>query len=249
MTSGVSFTNAADGTIVPEISSASQAGLFSIQGGCCSGPSTFTAAGTVTPTAVAGYTPAAGSRYTLVGLNGGTFNGTFGAFSAGWRADYSQKSASPATVGYIYGGGSAAVKPIVGSVRASGSTLKVTLKCPSGASCPKTSVTETAIVKKTTKKKGKKHTVSAKVVVGTCSATPAAGRAATATCRLNKHGAALLKSHHRLKVTVTVAAGKTVLSHRTVTLTTAKAKKKPVKKKKGYGRAAAPAAHLQTHGS
>jgi hypothetical protein len=96
---GGSLTNEADGTLSPEIASASSFGSFDLQIG------TLTAGGTVTPVLEGGYSPASGTEFQAFPLNGGTLSGTFASVGGGFAADYTHESTSPAYVGLVYGGG------------------------------------------------------------------------------------------------------------------------------------------------
>jgi fibronectin-binding autotransporter adhesin len=105
---GSTFTNAADGTLVPQIASATSFGSLSIGG-------TVTAAGDLTPTLEGGYTPSTGEEFDVIVLSGanfaGTFTGTFSTVGDGFTADYAHETASPAFVGVTYG--SASSVPVV----------------------------------------------------------------------------------------------------------------------------------------
>jgi fibronectin-binding autotransporter adhesin len=101
---GSTLTNAADGTLVPEIASATSFGSLSVGG-------TITTAGDVAPTLEGGYTPPTGQEFDIIVLSGanfaGTLTGTFSTVGNGFTADYAHQSASPAFVGFVYKASSA----------------------------------------------------------------------------------------------------------------------------------------------
>jgi len=166
---GSSFVNESDGTVAPEIASASSFGTFQMSGACCDGPGTFTAGGTLLPVLVGGFLPAVNQEFQSFSLTGGKFTGTFATVGNDFSGDYSNKEASPAFVGVIYaetpsGSGSAAgggstsgsgtgVKgpaptptPVaqVGSISGGHGNLTVTLSCPAGgAACSAATVQAT----------------------------------------------------------------------------------------------------------
>jgi hypothetical protein len=104
MYGGATFTDEADGTLVPQIASASSFAMISVGG-------TMTAAGTVAPALTGGYTPPIGQEFAvLVTGNGsfhGTYTGTFGAVGLGFTVDYANAPANPGYVGVVYDGASA----------------------------------------------------------------------------------------------------------------------------------------------
>jgi hypothetical protein len=92
-----------------------------------------------------------------------------------------------------------------------GSGLRVT--CPAGGSACSISLTATASATKTKT-----------VVVGTLKTSIPAGQTVVLTLRLNRKGVALLKKHHRLKLTLvgsaqTGSTGPSTALHRTLTIT------------------------------
>jgi hypothetical protein len=99
---GAAFTNKRDGTIVPQIASATSFGQFQLVSPCCAGPGRFTAGGSLDPAFAGRYVPAANTEFQLFLLSGGTFEGTFGRLAKSFTADYAHESASPAFVGAIF---------------------------------------------------------------------------------------------------------------------------------------------------
>jgi len=71
---GSSFVN--NGTLSPEIASASSVGSFQMSSPCCNGSGTFTGGGTVLPALVGGYVPSANQEFQVFLLTGGKFTGT-----------------------------------------------------------------------------------------------------------------------------------------------------------------------------
>jgi collagen type VII alpha len=154
MYGGATFTDEADGTLVPQIASASSFGTISVGG-------TMTAAGTIAPALTGGYTPPSGQEFdVLVTGNGsfhGTYTGTFATVGSGFTVDYTNAPANPGYVGVVYGGSSApapTVDPTSTSVSCSPSsvlaggastcTATVTDSATSGASTPTGAVTFTS---------------------------------------------------------------------------------------------------------
>jgi hypothetical protein len=229
---GGSFTNAADGTLVTQIASASSLGSFVLQSGpCCAGPGKITAGGALSPQPVGGFTPAAGEKFSLVALDGGAFTGTFPTVSNNFTGDYTHETATPAYVGVVYGAsGTHGGAPATVKVRhvAGGTELfTVALSCPSGGSaCRAAKIVGTATKSVKASKQAKAKPVS--VVVSTRSATLGAGATKTLTLHLNATGRGLLKKDGSLVVKVTVTSGgKTI---KTVSVKV----HKPVKPKKKH---------------
>lgn len=196
---GGSFTNA--GMLAIKIAGANSYGVFNMTVG-----GVFKGGGTLAPT-LSGYTPASGAEFPLFTLNGGSFSGTFGAVSNGFRGDYSKETAATPYVGVIYG---AAKSPTVSKVAGGAAKITVKLKCAKGRACAKLTVTATANKK----------------TVATGSATVKPGKSATITVKLNKNGTELLKKSRKLRVKVVLKAGGKTLKTVTVTVTRASAKKK-----------------------
>jgi hypothetical protein len=225
---GGSFANT--GTIAPQIAGPTSYAQFSLDGGCCNGPGAFTAGGTIAPALVGGYAPAAGQEFQEIALDGGTFTGTFGAVTGGFRADYAKQTASPAYVGLVYGvavKAKATSRPKAGAITTANGKLKVTLSCPhGGAGCGAATVTATVIEHLRGKKligiggsaKPTPKTTSKRVVVARGSVTLAAGKSRTLTLSLNKTGKALLNRFHRAATVVTVTASKHTVKRKTVHL-------------------------------
>ncbi len=88
---GGSFVNESNGTISPEIASASSVGTVQLSSPCCEGSGVFTAGGILAPILVGGFVPAAGQEFKPF-LIGGKFNGTFATVSNGFTADYAGES-------------------------------------------------------------------------------------------------------------------------------------------------------------
>jgi fibronectin-binding autotransporter adhesin len=197
---GGSFTNA--GTLAIGIAGASNTGEFTMTAG-----GVFKAGGTLAPT-LSGYSPASGAEFPLFQI--GTFSGTFGTVSGGFRADYSKETASPAYVGVIYGAAASAPAPAVRKLSGGPGKLTLKLSCAKGAksSC---GYSFTGTVGKT------------KVASGHGTVKP--GKTVTLALKLNKAGTALLKKRHRLRVKVLVTAGGRTLKSATVTVTKAVRKK------------------------
>lgn len=137
---GGSFTNAANGTLVTQIASASSLGSFVLQSPCCAGPGTVTAGGTLTPQPVGGFTPAVGEEFAIVALDGGAFTGTFPTVSDDFSSDYTHETTSPAYVGVVYGSSSA---PRVDPTSTAVSCSPVSVTSGSRSTCSAT-VTDTS---------------------------------------------------------------------------------------------------------
>jgi hypothetical protein len=246
---GSSFVN--DGTLSPEIASATSVGSFQMSSPCCNGNGIFTGGGTVLPVLVGGYAPSANQEFPVFLLTGGKFTGTFASVGNGFSADYSHESyetPSPNYVGLVYqasGGGSPLAKAIsppvslVHLVSAAGGRgrLSVILSCPPGsAACQMATVaaavTEhlkggriTAISARKRKKKAPAHTKQ--VVIAAAGATLAAGTTKTLTLALNATGRALLDKHGKITVAVSVtSAGKAIGGTTVIVKKPAKTKKK-----------------------
>jgi hypothetical protein len=230
---GSSFVN--HGTFSPEIASATSFGAVQLLSPCCNGPGVFSATGTLAPVLVGGFTPATGQEFDVFALDGGKFEGTFGALANGFAADYSHESSETAFVGVVYGGlpgpgaGGAPKGPPAPplahlvSISASRGKIIAKLACPAGgAACAtdtlKASVVEhlkhgritaiTAVAKKAAKSKT--------VVIAGGTATFAAGATKTLTLTLNATGRALLARYGKLTVLVTISSGGTTLKTLTV---------------------------------
>jgi hypothetical protein len=217
---GGTLTNAATGTIVPEIASATSYGSFQLTGPCCNGPGAVNAAGTLAPKLVGGFTPAAGREFPVFALDGGKFSGTFGSVGSGFGADYGKEAASPAFVGVVYG---AAAKLSVGRVSSSGTKLRLKLSCKHRA-CKNVRITGTVkehlrgsrLVAVTARAHATKRTTR-QVVVVKATKTLAAGANKTLSIELNATGRKLLARFHKLTVVTTVKLGrKTVKSLKVV---------------------------------
>jgi hypothetical protein len=250
---GSSFVN--DGTLSPEIASASSVGSFEMTSPCCNGSGTFTGGGTVLPVLVGGYVPSANQEFQAFLLAGGQFTGTFASVGNGFSADYSHQSystPSPNYVGLVYqasgggttGGGSSVAKgippivPLVHLVSAVGGhgSLSVALSCPpGGVACQAASVTATVtehlkggkVTAVSSRKSKKKARAQTKqVVIATAGATLAVGTTKTLTLTLNASGRALLAKFGKLTTVVSVTSGGKVIGSATVIV------KKPVRAKK-----------------
>ncbi|HXQ00418.1 MAG TPA: hypothetical protein VN845_10200 [Solirubrobacteraceae bacterium] len=250
---GSSFVN--DGTLSPEIASASSIGSFQMSSPCCNGSGTFTGGGAVLPALVGGYVPSANQEFQVFLLTGGKFTGTFASVGNGFGADYSHESyetPSPNYVGLVYqasgggttGGGSTVAKgippivPLVDLVSAAGGrgNLSVTLSCPPGGmACQAASVTATVtehlkggkITAVSSRKSKKKARAQTKqVVIAAASATLAAGTTKALTLALDAAGRALLDKYGKLTTVVSVTSAGKAVGNATVTV------KKPAKAKK-----------------
>jgi hypothetical protein len=242
-----SFVNR--GTLSPAIASATSIGAIQLTGPCCNGPGKFTAGGTLAPALIGGFVPAAGQEFDLFGLDGGKFEGTFGALANGFTADYAHETSEPAFVGVVYGasagggpGGGSAPKPKppvvhIGSISSKQGKLAVTLSCPAGgATCQAASVQVTVaehlkggrVIAVTARKGKKKAAVEKKqVVIASGSASLAAGTSKTLELALNRTGNGLLKKFGKLTAIMTVSSGGQTISTATVHLRKApKGKKK-----------------------
>ncbi|HEV3323101.1 MAG TPA: hypothetical protein VG147_13050 [Solirubrobacteraceae bacterium] len=242
-----SFVN--HGTLSPAIASPTSIGAIQLTGPCCNGPGKFTAGGTLAPAPIGGFVPAAGQEFDLFELDGGKFEGTFGALANGFTADYAHETSEPAFVGVVYGasagggpGGGSAPKPKppvvqLGSISRKQGKLVVTLSCPAGgAACEAASVQVTVtehlkggrVVAVTARKGGRKVAVKKKqVVIAAGSASLAAGTSKTLALALNGPGRALLAKFGKLTAIVTVSSGGQTISTATVHLQKApKGKKK-----------------------
>jgi hypothetical protein len=237
------FTNAAAGTISPQISSK---GFGEVQ---LDTGTSFTAGGTLAPVLTEGFVPKIGEEINVVNMRGGTWSGTFGAVANGFEADYRNSG----YIAAIYGSPSIgptptpAPTPIATPISASAATalvssiasvagkVLVNLSCPArGAACAsatvKVSVVEHLnggrITAVSAKAKAKKKTKV--VVIATKSISLAAGQNASLSVTLNATGSKLLAKYRKLQALVTVsAAGKTIGTQK---LTIAKAKPKAKRK-------------------
>jgi hypothetical protein len=243
---GSSFVNASDGTLSPQLASASSIGTFQLSGPCCNGPGTFTAGGTLMADLTGGFLPTANQEFQLFALTGGTFTGTFATVGNGFTADYTKEAASPAYVGVIYQAAPAApAAPAtsaahpnadVGSILGGHGKLTLALSCPAGgAACATLSVTATVTehlkggkITAITARKKKAHTQTKHVVIATANASLPAGATKTLTLTLNATGNALLKKYGKLTTTVTASSGGKTLQTSTVHVQKAA---KPKKKK------------------
>jgi hypothetical protein len=217
---GGTLVNAAGGTIVPEIASATSYGSFQLTNPCCNGAGAITAGGTLAPKLVGGFTPSANEEFPIVALQGGTFSAKFGSVGSGFAADYTKETASPAFVGVIYGQSAAAVPALsVGKISASGTRLSVRLSCGTGAACSAVRILGSV---KEHLRDGKLKAVTASayaagktktrvVVVASATTALASGASKTISIRLNATGRELLARFHKLTVLTTVRiGGKTV---------------------------------------
>ncbi len=116
--------------------------------------------------------------------------------------------------------------PKVTSIKAKGDKVSVKIRCPaSAASCQ--AVTVTLLVPQSKTGHGKARIAKAKkkkkgLTVGRATGKAKPGTSKTIAVGLNKAGKKLLAKRHRLPVTVTASAGKTVLKHGSVVLKPAK---------------------------
>jgi hypothetical protein len=233
------FTNAADGTIVPQIASASSFGTIEI-----GGDSTVNLGGTLAPSLVGGYTPAAGTALAVfpIGTNptGGTptINGTFATVVGGFTADYSHETTSPSYIGLVYGHASPGVggtpkasKLAYGKASVKETAVRVMLSCSKGGGCEKATIRETIRVRikggrvlgiAAAKAKSTKKVKIKVFVVGTRSLKLGSGKRATVTLALNATGRGLLARFHHLRLSVTAATGGKVRKTFSVTLTQTK---------------------------
>jgi hypothetical protein len=229
------FTNAAAGTISPQISSKAL-GLIQLDTG-----TSFTAGGTLAPVLTEGFLPSPGQEFNVVNTRGGTWSGSFGAVANGFGADYR----SSEYIAAIYGSPSIGPTPastttppptpptpvpapiaaraataLVSAIAGVAGKVLVKLSCPAGgpacaSATVKVSVTEhfdggrlTAVsAKHETKAKNKTKVV----VIATKSISLAAGEQAGLSLALNATGSKLLAKHRKLQALVSVsAAGKTI---------------------------------------
>jgi hypothetical protein len=196
---GGTLTNAATGTLVPEIASAASYGSFQLTGPCCNGPGAVNAAGTLAPKLVGGFTPGADQEFPVIALDGGKFAGTFGSVGSGFRADYSKEAGTPALVGVVYGSSAAAKATLsVRKISSSGSELKVKLSCGKSGKCSKVQIIGTV----------RKHRKGGKLTVVRTTKTVAAGATRTISIKLNATGRTLLMRFHKLTVVTAVRIGK-----------------------------------------
>ncbi len=222
---GSSFTNESDGTVSPEIASASSIGGFEVTSPCCAGAGTFTAGGTLAPVLIGGFVPATNQEFEPFALSGGTFKGSFATVNNSFTADYSHESSTPAYVGVVYAPVTtkpAPAVPRVVSISGSGATIIVKLSCKAGgAGCQtvtaQATVTEHLKGRKITAVTARKSTQTKQVMIATASATLAAGTSKTLSLTLNASGRALLKRYGKLTTTVTARSGgktlKTAIVH------------------------------------
>ena len=241
---GSAFVNAGDGTVSPQIASASSLGQFQLSAPCCLGAGTFAAGGALLPVLVGGFVPAAGQEFQTFLLTGGTFSGTFASFGNGFSADYAHETTSPAYVAAVYAATptpnpSGPPAPQVGSIAGGRGALTVRLSCPAGgAACASldlaTVVFEhlrgTRIVSiSATAGKKHAHVVTKQVTVARASVALAAGASKVETLKVDAAGRALLVRFHKLKATLTIAAGGKTIRTASVSISPAarvKAKKK-----------------------
>jgi hypothetical protein len=229
---GATFTNAADGTLIPQIAGASSFGTLSVGG-------TMTAAGTIAPSLTGGYTPPVGQEFDVIRTGGsnftGNFTGTFGAVSSGFVADYSHETANPPYVGVVYGsppGGGGTPAPGSLTIGAAAKVARdgvagVTLTCSGakGATCAGLlKITVRVRTRVTRRVKGHRRTVTdlTTVKLGSATYTLPAGQSETLRIKLSASGVRRLDaaSDHRLKATATATestGGRNVT--RSVTLT------------------------------
>jgi hypothetical protein len=232
---GATFTNAPDGTLIPQIAGTSSFGTISVGG-------TMTAAGTVAPALTAGYTPPAGQEFDVIRTGGsnftGTFTGTFGAVASPFTADYTHETASPPYVGVIYGTSKGSTPPGGGPSRPGSITIGpaakvagsgvagVTLTCSGakGATCAGTlKLTVLVRTRVTRKVKGHRRTITqlTAVKIGSAAYELLAGHSETLRIKLSPSGVRRLDaaSGRRLaaKATATASAGGRMVT-RAVTL-------------------------------
>jgi hypothetical protein len=231
---GATLTNALDGTLIPQIASASSFGTISVGG-------TMTAAGTIAPALTGGYTPPAGQEFEVIKTGGsnftGTYTGTFGTVTSGFKVDYTHETATPPYVGVVYH--SLTATPPSVTVRPISSTdgeFTAVVSCPArGAACAAVSLRVTVkehlkgrkVTSITAHSKKKKAPATTKVVVvASGSVNLSAGAKKTLKLRLNSTGRALLSKFHKLTALVTVSSDGKTLKTATVTLREPKKKKK-----------------------
>ena len=250
------FTNAADGTIAPEIAGVSSFGTVHFGGN-----TTVNLGGVLAPSAVSGYAPAVGSAFAVFPLDSNVafglspkVTGTFGAVSGGFTADYSHETESPAYIGVVYGaaGGTGSPTPTptpapmptptpkpstigYGKASVKGTAVRLTLTCSAGGGCTRATIRETIRVRvkgrtilgiATAKTKSTKKVKVHVVVVGARSLTPESGKNTAVAVLLDATGRRLLARFHRLRLTVTVATGGKVRKTYTPTVSQPQAKKR-----------------------
>jgi hypothetical protein len=204
---GGNVSNKKDGTLKPEISSASKFGSFDLKSG------TFVAGGKINPTVTGGYKPKSGKEFELFTLDGGTFSGKFGSVGNSFAADYRHTSSTPPYVGVVYAGGPA---PRVLSLSGGAGGASVKLSCAKGGGCAPYSITGTV----TELLKGKKQVVT----VATASGHVPAGKTIEVSLKLNKAGEALISRSGRLKAQVTVTENGKKLRAASITITKSRRK-------------------------
>jgi hypothetical protein len=193
---GATYTNASDGTLIPQIAGVASFGKLSVGG-------TMTAAGTIAPVLTAGYTPPAGQEFDVIVTGGsnftGTYTGKFGAVASGFAADYTHETASPPYVGVVYHSSSAPGTVTIGSgAKVSRDDLAgVTLKCSGakGATCAGT-LKLTVRVRTRVSRKVKGHrrraTKLTTVQIGSAAYKVPAGKSETLGVKLSAVGVRLL---------------------------------------------------------
>jgi hypothetical protein len=246
---GSSFVNAGDGTVSPQIASATSFGQFQLSAPCCFGAGTFAAGGALLPVLVGGFVPVANQAFQTFLLTGGTFSGSFASFGNGFGADYTHETTSPAYVAAVYAAtpaptptGPAPAHPTahVGSIAGGNGALTVKLSCPAGGgACASLGLKMVAFehlrgtrIVSISARAGKKqaHVVTKQVTVGSASVSLAAGAAKAETLKVNAAGRALLTRFHQLAATLTISsAGKAI---RTASVAIKPAPKAKPKKKK-----------------
>jgi fibronectin-binding autotransporter adhesin len=229
---GSSFVNAGDGTVSPQIASATSFGQFQLSAPCCAGAGSFTAGGTLLPVLVGGFVPAANQEFQTFLLTGGPFTGTFATLGNGFSADYAHETTSPAYVGSVYGAAvtqtpsgpaPAATTAHVGSIAGGKGMLTVKLSCPTGGgSCARVNLKAAVFehlrgkrIVSITARAGKKqaHVVTKQVTVGSAAVSLAAGASTAETVKVDAAGRALLTRFHHLAATLTISsAGKAIRS-------------------------------------
>jgi hypothetical protein len=246
---GASFTNAATGTIVAQLAGPTSFGQFQTSSACCAGAGTIVAGGTLTPSPIGGYLPAAGAVFPLFALSG-PFSGTFATVAPGFTADYSHATASPASVGVVYGATPAppantnvtSSAPHVATAVGGKGVVTVRLSCSPGSGdavgCPIVIVKATVVERLRGKKllsvvarapKKQAHITLKTVVIASGTASLTTGGSKTLTLKVNAAARALLVRYPKLSSLLTITSGKQVLRSSTVTVqraAKAKAKKK-----------------------
>jgi hypothetical protein len=198
--SGSSLVNESNGELEPDVAGPSSYGTIDLTGG------TLTAGGTLAPFQVEGYVPAANAEFRVVALSGGTFSGIFSKVLAGFTADYSHESSTPAFVGAIYHKSSISPPPPpkktvlrVGPVKGGVGVVTVALSCSGSGTCAAATIVVTA-------KHGR--------VVARGGATLKAGKSRTVALKIN--------TRHSEKVTVTVSALGKRLTYKNVSVSAKK---------------------------